>query len=269
VKYLKIRIISSVIGIPILIALVIFGGLPLQLAVSLFSLVGIYEFYKAINKDIKKINSIGYLFTLIFVNSILYLKINTVLIFISLFILVLLIAMIAEHPKYSIIDVCITFSGFFYVTFLLSHVLLVRQQPNGYIYIWLIFITAWGSDTGAYFMGKAFGKRKLAPVLSPNKTIAGSLGGILFSAVLCMLYGIFMNSLFSAGIHLIILKFAIIGIIGSVMGQIGDLAASSIKRYTGIKDYGNLIPGHGGVLDRFDSVLFTAPLVYYLVMILG
>lgn len=266
---MKIRIISSVVGIPILIALVVIGGLPLQLAVTFFALVGIYELYNAINKGIKKINSIGYIFTVVFINSIMYLNMNTVLIFISLFVLALLIDMILEHPKFNIVDVSITFTGFIYVSFLLSHVLLVRQQPNGHIYVWLIFITAWGSDTGAYFIGKAFGNRKLSPILSPNKTIEGSLGGILFSTVLCIAYGLFMNRVFSMDMDYLAFKFAIIGIIGSVMGQIGDLAASSIKRYTGIKDYGNLIPGHGGVLDRFDSILFTAPLVYYLIIILG
>jgi len=268
VRGLKTRIISSVIGIPILIALVILGKLPLQIAVSFFSLIGIYEFYKALNKDIKKINSIGYIFTLIFVNSLLNMNNNKLFIFISLFIVALLIAMIAESSKYNIVDVCVTFLGFFYVTFLLSHVLLVRQQHNGYIYVWLIFITAWGSDTGAYFTGKAIGKNKLAPNLSPNKTIEGSLGGIALSAILCVIYGIFMDKIFDVKIDYLVINFAIIGIVGSILGQIGDLTASAIKRYTGIKDYGNFIPGHGGVLDRFDSILFTAPLVYYLVMIL-
>lgn len=266
---LKIRIISAVIGIPILIAIISYGGLPLQIALAIFSLVGVFEFYRAVNKDIKKINVIGYVFTIIFSFVLLKFNLYSYFIFTSLFILALLTSMITHHDKYNIKDVAITFIGFYYVCFLLSHVLLVREQIQGSVYVWLIFITAWGSDTGAYFTGKAIGKRKLAPKLSPNKTIEGSIGGIILSAVLCIVYGLCMETLFSIKIDNVMFRFAIIGVIGSIVGQLGDLTASAIKRYTGIKDYGNLIPGHGGVLDRFDSILFTAPLVYCLIILMG
>lgn len=260
------RIISSVVGIPILIAIIAYGGLPLKIALIIFSLIGLFEFYRAINKDIEKINCIGYVFAFIFVFGLLKFNLNSYFIFTSLFILALLTSMIIHNEKYTIFDVSITFIGFYYVCFLLSHVLLVRNQQYGSVYVWLIFITAWGSDTGAYFTGKAIGKRKLAPKLSPNKTIEGSMGGILLSTILCIIYGLCMEKIFAIKFNII--GFAIIGIVGSILGQLGDLTASAIKRYTGIKDYGNLIPGHGGVLDRFDSILFTAPLVYYLVILI-
>ncbi len=265
------RIISAVLGIPLLIVLVFFGGISLKIATAIFSVIGLYEFYKAvnINNEIKKINNIGYIFGLIFPFIILKLSINSYFIFSSLFILILLLSMIKNYEKHNIRDVTITFFGFYYVCFLLTHILLIRQQTNGLIIVWLIFITAWGSDTGAYFTGKFLGKHKLAPKLSPNKTIEGSLGGILLSTILCIIYGLVINKMFSIDIENLALKFSIIGIIGSIMGQLGDLTASAIKRYTGIKDYGNLMPGHGGVLDRFDSILFTAPLVYYLIMFMG
>lgn len=268
------RILTSVIGIPILIAIVAFSGFPLRIALMIVSLIGVYEFYNAVNSKIKKINVIGYLFTIIYSFILLKLDLNSYFIFISLFILMLMTSMIAHHEDYNIKDVAITFIGFYYVCFLLSYIVMVREHSNGFIYVWLIFITAWGSDSGAYFTGKAIGKHKLVPKLSPNKTVEGSIGGIILASVLCVIYGLIMNNFFKSNLQHIslpsmIIGLAIIGAIGSIAGQLGDLAASAIKRYTGIKDYGNLIPGHGGILDRFDSILFTAPLVYYLINILG
>jgi len=265
----KVRVISSIVGIPILIAIIILGGIPFRIALTVFCLIGIYEFYQAVNKDLKPINNIGYIFSIIFLIFLYRFTLTKFYIFISLFLLVLLITMILSHPKFNIRDVENTYIGFFYVCFLLSHIALVRELPSGRIYVWLIFITAWGSDTGAYFAGRKFGKHKLAPVLSPKKTIEGSIGGILMSALLCILYGLAINRFLIEDISSVIIRFFIIGVLGSVVGQIGDLTASSIKRFTGIKDFGRLIPGHGGVLDRFDSVLFTAPMVYYLVILFG
>lgn len=263
------RILTSIIGIPLLIAIVWYGKIPLTLAVTIVSLIGLYEFYRAVNSEneIKRINDIGYLFTIIFCFTLPKFSIYSYFVFTSIFILILMTSMLTHHEKYNIKDVAITFIGFYYVSFLLSHVAMVRQQEYGFIFVWLIFITAWGSDTGAYFTGMSIGKHKLAPKLSPHKTIEGSIGGIFLSAILCILYGFCMSKILA--VELSISEFAIIGIVGSVIGQLGDLTASAIKRYTGIKDYGNLIPGHGGILDRFDSILFTAPLVYYLLIIMG
>ncbi len=263
----KVRIISSIIGIPLLIAIILFGGVPFRIALTILCLIGVYEFYQAVNKDLKPINNIGYLFSIIFLIFLYDFTLTKFYIFISLFLLVLLITMILSHPKFDIRDVENTYIGFFYVCFLLSHIALVRELPDGKIYVWLIFITAWGSDTGAYFAGRKFGKHKLAPVLSPKKTIEGSIGGILLSALLSVVYGVIMNNFMGNDIFQVMVKFAVIGVLGSIVGQIGDLTASSIKRSTGIKDFGRIIPGHGGVMDRFDSVLFTAPMVYYLMIL--
>ncbi|HSH36827.1 phosphatidate cytidylyltransferase, partial [Schnuerera sp.] len=121
-----------------------------------------------------------------------------------------------------------------------------------------IFIIAWGTDTFAYLTGSLFGKNKLCPKLSPKKTVEGSIGGIIGSIILTLIfvkyYGLFP-----------IWKFFLLAFLGSIIAQLGDLNASKIKRVTGIKDYGFIMPGHGGILDRFDSILFTAPFVYYFV----
>jgi phosphatidate cytidylyltransferase len=138
---------------------------------------------------------------------------------------------------------------------------------DGAILVWLIFIGAWGSDTCAYCVGMLLGKHKVAPKLSPKKSVEGCIGGVVGAALIGFLYAtVFQNNI--QGIDQPQLIFAIIGAASSVISQIGDLAASAIKRNHNIKDYGTLIPGHGGILDRFDSIIFTAPIVYYLAVLL-
>ena len=160
------------------------------------------------------------------------------------------------------------FFGFFYACFLLSHIYLVREYTYGKLLVWLAFIAAFGCDTGAYFAGITFGKHKLIPTLSPKKTIEGSIGGIVTATVLALLYGWWLQRSFTMDGVNILLLCGLTGFFGSFLAQIGDLAASAMKRLTGIKDFGKLIPGHGGVLDRFDSVILTAPAVYYIMLFL-
>jgi phosphatidate cytidylyltransferase len=133
--------------------------------------------------------------------------------------------------------------------------------------VWLIFIGAWGSDTCAYAVGMLLGKHKIVPKLSPKKTVEGCIGGVIGAALLGYLYALFLGDKI-VGLANPRIIFAIIGASASVISQFGDLAASAIKRNYDIKDYGRLIPGHGGILDRFDSIIFTAPIVYYLAVFL-
>ena len=154
----------------------------------------------------------------------------------------------------------VTLLGFIYIPVFLSHINLLSN--TGSIYIWLVFIFAWISDTFAYFTGVFFGKHKLIPHISPKKTIEGSIGGILGTVLVTVAFAMFFKE--ENPIY-----FVPLAIVGSTVSQLGDLFASAIKREFNIKDYGNLIPGHGGVLDRFDSILFTAPLTYYGVILIG
>ncbi len=150
--------------------------------------------------------------------------------------------------------------------FMLSGLVRIFVSDSGIYYIWIPFILAFGSDTGAYFTGLAFGKHKLCPVVSPKKTVEGLVGGIV-CAMLCMLaYGLILQLGFHKEVSFPALL--IYGLLGSLGGVFGDLSLSVVKRQTGIKDYGTLIPGHGGILDRFDSVLVTAPLTEALLLIL-
>jgi len=141
-----------------------------------------------------------------------------------------------------------------YVVFFMYHMMLM----NGSKYVWLVYIIAFGSDTFAYFTGKFFGRRKLYPRVSPNKTIEGAIGGIIGCTIISILYFDYLR--INKFIYIIIFS-----ICASIFSMVGDLSASKIKREFGIKDFGNTLPGHGGILDRFDSVLFVAPIVYYFV----
>jgi phosphatidate cytidylyltransferase len=132
-------------------------------------------------------------------------------------------------------------------------------MEKGYLYIWLIFIGAWATDTFAYFTGVALGKTKILPKVSPKKSLEGSIGGVLGCMAGMLLFGLYFTSMFDVPVY----HFAILGGICGVVSQIGDWAASAVKRAVNIKDYGNIMPGHGGVLDRLDSVLFVAPVVYF------
>ena len=253
-KELIIRSISGLIGVILLILIASKGGLVLNIGVLFISIVGIYEFYNAMNKkEFKPIRALGYIFALglFLINIKPSLMSLDFLIFISTIIMLFLLIV---RKDLNIIDIGMTLLGMLYVPFLMFHITYLDKS----IYIWLIFITAWGTDTFAYIVGNLFGKKKLCTKLSPNKTIEGSIGGILGS--------ILLTTIFSKYFYLTPLwKNILLSIIASIMAQIGDLTASKIKRVTGIKDYGYIMPGHGGILDRFDSILFTAPVVYYCV----
>ncbi len=162
--------------------------------------------------------------------------------------------------EHSISQGPVTMLSVFYIGFFSAHIVWIDQLEQGSVLIWLALLTAFGTDIFAYLIGVGFGKRKLAPALSPKKTWEGALGGLAGSVGSCVLFGLIAAPD-------LLLHCALIGFIGSIFAQMGDLVASAFKRKMGIKDYGDLIPGHGGVLDRFDSILFTLPAVYYYIVL--
>ncbi|WP_106058540.1 phosphatidate cytidylyltransferase [Clostridium vincentii] len=241
------------------------GGLPLEIFVFVLSLVGMYEFYNALRKkEFNPIAPIGYSLLLI------YYLFNHNMEYLMNFIIIatfLLLIIPVINLKYTFIDVAITLFGFLYVGIFFSFIYLVNIKMDGIFLVWLIFIGSWMSDTVAFYSGKLFGKRKLCPRVSPKKTVEGSIGGLIGATFFCGLFGMFARN---QGVDISIYHFLIIGALCGGISQFGDLVASSIKRYVGIKDYSNLIPGHGGILDRFDSILFSAIVVfYYLTFILN
>jgi phosphatidate cytidylyltransferase len=266
-----VRIISAVVAIPFLLAFIILGGIPLRAAVLVLSLIGMGELYKAVSGKIKPVHFVGFALEVVYaycmyrLNFTEYLKCNIEYFFVMFFaviiaMLLILMILVFAHRTNTIIDGAITVFGFFYVGVLLSLICEVRQV--GLIYAWLPFLFAFGSDTGAYFIGSAIGKHKLTPELSPKKSVEGAVGGVVTTAILAGIYFFVCSRLWEDITAAVVVRYMVIGIFGAVLSQIGDLAASSIKRFTGIKDYGKLMPGHGGVLDRFDSVLFTLPVVF-------
>ena len=248
---MKARILSAILMLPLLL-IVYLGGKVLLAGCFVIGVMGVREFFGGFRKiGANPSNPIAYgsavaLYLIDLLGAGMYMHWFFGVILASLLYLF-------RSPAVKAEDAAITLTGIFYVIFFSYHVALTDHY---HISVWLIFISAFGTDMAAYFTGHAIGKHKLCPEISPKKTVEGAIGGVLGSVILCGIFGYcFIRGLF---IHCLI-----IGAIGSVAAQTGDLIASAFKRKMGIKDYGNLIPGHGGVMDRFDSVLLTAPLVYY------
>ncbi len=263
-----IRIISAVVAIPILLIFIILGGLPLRVASFVVSTIGMYELYKAVSGKIKPVHIVGFLLNTLYfcypyISS--YVHPFTDIKLLALSVIVIMFILVVFHSTNNIHDGAVTIFGFLYLGVIICLINDVRE--SSILYAWLPFIFAFASDTGAYFVGSKFGKHKLTPVLSPKKSVEGAVGGIVTTAVLSAVYALLCVKFFDMPKSAVSLL-ALMGAVGSVFGQLGDLAASSVKRYVGIKDYGNIMPGHGGVMDRFDSVLFTLPFVYVCILVI-
>lgn len=264
---LKTRLIGGAGILIITLICVIIGGLPAFFYVAALSLIGMYELYKA-NKIEKTLPAIaGYIGACLYELQMLLKIENGPMIAIAVSVLLIMAVYVFTFPKYKAGEIFCAISGIAYLVLLMSFIYYTRTMKDGLYLAVLIYICAWGNDTFAYFVGRKFGRHKMAPVLSPKKSIEGFIGGIAGAALMGCVYGlIFGKNLPSLSTPW--LSCTIIGAIGALLAVIGDLAASAVKRDTGIKDYGKLIPGHGGVLDRFDSILYTAPAVYILALVL-
>lgn len=260
------RLVSGVILLAITIALVIYGGNFLFATLFVISLIGMMELYRIVNVHKELPGILGYLAGISYYILLYFNKHQQYQMMLFIFFLMLLMfAYVFAFPKYKTEQIAVAFLGLFYVSIMLSYIYQVRMYENGVLIVWLIFIGAWGSDTCAYSIGILFGKHKVAPKLSPKKSLEGCIAGVVGAALIGAIYAVIIQN-YIIEIKNPVVVFATIGAASSVIAQIGDLAASAIKRNHDIKDYGTLIPGHGGILDRFDSIIFTAPIVYYLVV---
>jgi len=263
------RILSAVILFPLAALIINMGGVPLRIMLAAISIIGMGEFYKAINGKFSAENILSYSTLIAYYFFLDIMSAEIFMIIIGLYIVSNLVCLVLMHSKVTPVNFMVNVFGFFYVGFLLSGVYLTRMYINGQYLVWLIFISAWACDTFAYFTGRFMGKRKLAPILSPKKTIEGAIGGTIGAAFTAAVFAYVLTGLNYIDYETnLVFICAVVGGIGAVFAQMGDLTASAIKRHTGIKDYGKLIPGHGGILDRFDSVICTAPMVYIVVQIL-
>lgn len=255
--------------VPILASFFI-GGIFLHLMVGLMSIRALYEFYTVVS--VKKENPmtvLGYVIA-IFMYSIIYYVVDDLNVIAVMIILVTVGTLVISvfDRKYSFNDAALAVFGFIYTCVFFALILLIYDMSNGNWYILTIFTTSWVVDTFAYYSGRFYGKRKLIPEVSPKKTVEGAIGGLIGGALATFILGIILYFTIPGIIHPI--HFLIFGVLGSAMSQIGDLMASAIKRDCGVKDYPKLIPGHGGILDRFDSVLLAgASLFIYLSLVAG
>ncbi len=240
------------------------GGNILFVTMFVVSLIGQFELYRVISRQKSLVGILGYMACIGYYLLLLLEMQEFAMLLMIVFLMVIMAAYVFTFPGYKAGEICYIFFGFFYVAVMMSYVYQIRELPNGICLVFLVFLSSWICDTCAYLVGVTIGKHKLAPKLSPNKSIEGSVGGIVGAALLGALYGFVFRGYLSEAFLNPLVGCAIVCGIGAVISQIGDLAASGIKRNYSVKDYGHLIPGHGGIMDRFDSVIFVAPAIYFL-----
>ena len=258
----KTRLLSGIVLVILAVAVLYFGGYVTAVATFLLAIGGVLELLRIYNLHNKAIGWVAYIFTTVYFSLLVFGYSEYAMPAIIVFVLAVLAVYVITFPTYTDKDAAAVILAFLYVTVMISYVYLIRDMQYGGACVVLIFVCSWVNDTCAYCVGVTLGKHKMTPKLSPKKSIEGLIGGIAGSAIVGALYGIFINkNVYELSNAPVI--FAIVGAVGACVAVIGDLAASAIKRNNDIKDYGKLIPGHGGILDRFDSIIFTAPIIYY------
>ncbi|MCM1102116.1 MAG: phosphatidate cytidylyltransferase [Clostridium sp.] len=267
------RLVSGVVLLVMAILAMSIGGWPLLLALYFCSMVAYRELTKALGCASRKgkLNALeligypgvtAYYLMLFFTEDRIWLLMCIVAVFIAE-----MFVYVVTFPKYRSEQVAAAVFSFLYAPLLLSFVYLTRMCPQGIYMVWMILISSWGCDTCAYAVGKLIGKKKIFPRLSPKKSLEGCIGGVLGAALIGGLYGYFFVEKVLPD-QQVAWAIAFICAMGAVMSMLGDLAASAIKRNHDIKDYGKLIPGHGGIMDRFDSMTVTAPMIYFLSLLM-
>ncbi|MFR6021860.1 MAG: phosphatidate cytidylyltransferase [Clostridia bacterium] len=253
-----------IVAISVAIMLLIPNKYVIGLLLAIIALVAMHEYLKAISKVCTPIKWVAYLscLSVVAVNFIPEQNmLKAIMMFLPSIMLILFANVIATDMKISFKDMSYTLLGICYIPVFISFLTLIDAMQNGKILIGYILISAWGTDVFAYLIGKKFGKHKFSKV-SPKKSIEGCIAGTIGAVLIMVLYTFILNRYFQFNYSYMYV--IIVGIVLSLIGQIGDFSASCIKRYVDIKDYSNLLPGHGGMLDRIDSVLFLAPFAYLL-----
>lgn len=268
----KQRFISAVVLVILLLFFLIAGKLPLFLGLIAISVIAFFEMTKAtrvrLNGKMNILEIVGAAGVILYYVALYFTGLDTyVVLALIIMISFTMLVYVFSFPKYHVNQVIGVIFSVIYAPVMLSFLYLTRELEGGVYLVWLTFIGSWICDTCAYLAGKAFGKHKLAPVLSPKKSIEGSVGGVLGAAFVGFVYAYVLYKLGEATQEMLYI-YPIITTVCSLFSQVGDLAASGIKRNNEIKDYGKLIPGHGGIMDRFDSVIFIAPIIYCLASIM-
>ena len=273
---MKQRIITGVLFAVFMIAVAVFSGtLVYPIVFTLFNLIGTIEMLNCIGTRKSLVTALPAIVYAVLCPIMAYnFRYGVIFALTVCFMTVMLMSLVFKNEKVKTEDVCTTFTMVLYITICFSSLIRIRFVTTdigadtgeliGKYFFLLVFVAAWITDTFAYFTGFFFGKHKLCPTISPKKTIEGSVGGTIFCVISFIVYGIIVSNI-EPEISPNYIGLATVGFCMSVLSQIGDLLASVIKRTYGIKDYGKMFPGHGGVLDRFDSVLILAPFLLLLV----
>ena len=232
----KTRLLSGIVLVIAALVLIITGGDVLLISTLIISYIGMFELYRIFHIEKEAVGIIGYLAATVYYCNLKFAFLPDTMVFVLGVLILMMFAYVFTYPKYN---------------------------TEGAYIVWLVFLCSWGCDTCAYCVGMLIGKHKMSPKLSPKKSVEGAVGGVVGAALLTIIYGmIFKSAMQIDQTHVWIM--AGISAVGALISMVGDLTASAIKRNYEIKDYGKLIPGHGGILDRFDSVIFTAPIIYFL-----
>lgn len=264
------RTVSGLCLILILALTAILGGDVFFGFVFALSMIGLFEVYRVAGMEKTPLAIVGYISGIAYFALIRFAGEGHFLAYIIATMIAVMAVYVFTFPKYSTEKVIMAVFGVIYVPVMMSYMYLVRNIEDGAFFFWLIFVASWACDTCAYLAGVVCGKHKMAPILSPKKTIEGAVGGVIGAALIGVVYGLCVRGhITTISENMVLVLFALIGAVGGLISMIGDLFASAIKRNYDIKDYGRLIPGHGGVMDRFDSVIITAPIIYYIIMYLG
>lgn len=263
------RLLSGIVLVIVLALVIGFGGNVLFGFTFIISLIGMYELNRVVKIENKLPGMISLLCGTLYYLSLFVDRESLKLAAVVAALILMMAVYVFTFPKYDANQIITSYFGILYVAVMISYIYQARMLKSGVEGVALavlIFISSWGSDTCAYCVGMLIGKHKMAPILSPKKSIEGAVGGITGAALLGCVFALILNKT-GNGSHSLAL-YALICTVGAMISIIGDLAASAIKRNHEIKDYGKLIPGHGGILDRFDSVIFTAPIIYYMALYL-
>lgn len=274
---MRTRVISGLVMVALVTTCVLFGAIPFGCVLFFCGMVAVYELSNAlgISTEGKKINPVQlimYLSTIaIYITSFISNKENIdrrMMAIVVIMILLQLSVYVFAFPRYHAKQITAAIFGVLYAPLMLSYGYRIEAfSSHPFIMTGLIFIVSSASDAFAYFVGVSIGKHKLAPVLSPKKSIEGAVGAVILTGLSCMLY-VFCSSRLGFMDMKYLWLFALTGVVGSIIAQIGDLAASAFKRNYDIKDYGHLIPGHGGIMDRVDSWIITMPIIYLILQLM-